>query len=276
MAQEQMVDAAATSDEPWHQRLAHQVWRFNDWYMYRVPGGAGLARPRQAINLHKISVGPLTVALMVLADDWTMAAWLYLALHGIYGLLWVAKDVAFGDPSWQGEASLGSAAATFIFPLGFYYFPPLLMLTPLGGMIPGGWGTTATLPRPVAFAAVALFLVGAFFHFVSDAQKYFVLRHQRPRQLITNGMFALTRNPNYLGEILMYAAFNLLAQHWLPWVACALIWTQVFLVNMLRKEKSMSRYPEHAAWVRQTGFLFPSVVTLFKKLPYALRLPRDP
>ena len=48
---------------------------------------------------------------------------------------------------------------------------------------------------------------------------------------------------------------------------------QVFLVNMLRKERSMSRYPEHAAWVQKTGFLFPSLLTLVKKLPYAFKLP---
>lgn len=108
---------------------------------------------------------------------------------------------------------------------------------------------------------------------MSDAQKYFVLRHERPRRLITNGMFALTRNPNYLGEVLMYAGFNLLAQHWVPWVACGVVWAQVFVVNMLRKEASMSRYPEHATWVAQTGFLFPSLPTLFRRLVYVFRTP---
>jgi steroid 5-alpha reductase family enzyme len=147
------------------------------------------------------------------------------------------------------------------------------MLTSLGERIPGGWGTTETLPVEVAFASVAMFVVGAFFHFVSDAQKHFVLLHQRPRRLITSGMFGLTRNPNYFGEVLMYSAFNLLAQHWLPWSACGLVWTQVFLVNMLRKEASMSRYPEHAAWVRRTGFFFPSPLTLAKNLVYLFRTP---
>jgi protein-S-isoprenylcysteine O-methyltransferase Ste14 len=127
----------------------------------------------------------------------------------------------------------------------------------------------------VAFAAVALFGIGAFFHFVSDAQKYFVLRHERPRRLITDGMFALTRNPNYFGEILIYSSFNLLAQHWLPWVACGFIWAQLFLVNMLRKESSMSRYPEHAAWVRETGLLIPSPRTLAKKLVYVFKTPPE-
>ncbi|HEX4934997.1 MAG TPA: DUF1295 domain-containing protein, partial [Gemmatimonadaceae bacterium] len=133
-----------------------------------------------------------------------------------------------------------------------------------------GWGS-GTLPPGLVGGAVALFAVGAFFHFVADAQKYFVLRHRRPRQLITDGMFALTRNPNYLGEILIYSAFNLLAQHWLPWVACALVWVQLFWVNMRRKEESMARYPEHAAWVRRTGLLVPSLTGLVRGLGSAFR-----
>jgi protein-S-isoprenylcysteine O-methyltransferase Ste14 len=256
--------------------LVHRIWRFNDWYLHRVPGGAGLMRPRQVINLHKISVGPLTLALMFAAGDFSLAAWLYLALHGVYGILWVAKDIAFGDSSWQRPSSVGSGIAVFFFPLGLYYLPPLLMFTALGTAVPGGWGTTATLPLPLAFAAVVLFLVGAFFHFVSDAQKHYVLEHQKPRRLITDGLFALTRNPNYLGEILMYAAFNLLAQHWLPWVACLAVWLQVFLVNMLHKEQSMARYPEHADWVRRTGFLVPSLTGLLRSLPFIFRDAHQP
>lgn len=243
------------------------MWAFNDWYLHRLPGGAGILRPRQVINLHKLTVGPLVLCLMLATGNFSLTAWLYLALHGVYGILWVVKDVAFGDPSWQRRSSLASGLAVFIYPLGLYYLAPLIILTQVGKLVPGGWGRSADLPLPVAFAALVCFLLGAFLHFVSDAQKHFVLAHQRPRRLITNGMFALTRNPNYLGEILIYAGFNLLAQHWLPWAACCLIWLQVFAVNMVHKERSMARYPEHAAWVRETGFLFPSLRGLVRRLP---------
>jgi steroid 5-alpha reductase family enzyme len=266
--------SASTKPSPTGSALADRVSAFNDWFMHRVPFGPATFSPRQAINLHKVSVGPLVLALMFAFDNWSLAAWMYLALHGTYGLMWVAKDIAFGDPSWRGNATLGSVIGVFIFPLGLYYLPALLILTPTGQAIPGGWAT-GDISIPLAGAAVIMFILGAFFHFIADAQKYFVLRHQRPRQLITDGMFALTRNPNYFGEILMYAAFNLLAQHWLPWAACALVWTQVFWVNMLRKEKSMSRYPQHAAWKKQTGFLVPSLGTLLRKLPLVVADPGD-
>lgn len=244
---------------------------FNDWYLYRLPGKTGRTFPRIPINLHKALVGPLVLTLMVARGDFSLAALLYLALHGCYGVLWIVKDVAFPDASWRKPCSVTSAIAVFVFPLGLYLLAPLLMLTPLGRWVPGGWGTTASLPANVAFAAVVLFAVGAFLHFVSDAQKYFVLAHQKPRALLTTGMFAATRNPNYLGEILIYSSFNLLAQHWLPWAACLTVWLTVFLPNMLAKEHSMARYPEHAAWKRRTWLLLPHPATLLRSIPLALR-----
>ena len=254
--------------------LEEKVSAFNDWYLHRIPGGTGVTAPRVPINLHKATIGAVVLALMAAADDFSPAAWLYLALHGSYGLFWLVKDVAFPDPSWQAPQSLSSAVAVFVYPLGLYYLAPLVMLTPLGRAVPGGWGTPATLPGSVAAAAVACYAAGVFLHFGADAQKHFVLAHRRTRQLIADGFFAASRNPNYLGEILIYSSFCLLAQHWLPWAACLLVWLQVFLPNMLRKERSMSRYPEHAAWVARTGFLLPSVPTLLRALPEAFRRPR--
>jgi protein-S-isoprenylcysteine O-methyltransferase Ste14 len=161
--------------------------------------------------------------------------------------------------------------AVFIYPLGLYLLAPLVMFTPLGRWVPGEWGTTASLPAPVAFATVALFVVGAFLHFVADAQKYFVLTIQQPRALITTGMFATTRNPNYLGEILIYSSFCLLAQHWLPWAACLWIWLTIFLPNMLAKERSMGRHAGHETWKSRTGLLLPHPLTLLRTLPLAFR-----
>ena len=251
--------------------LAEKLSLFNDEYLYRIPGGAGRTAPRVPINLQKATAGAVVFGLMLRAGDFSLAAWLYLVLHGSYGILWLVKDVAFPDPSWRRPQSLSSAVAVFVYPLGFYYLAPLVMLTGLGSAVPGGWGTTSTLPVGVAAAAVACYAFGVFLHFGADGQKHFVLAHQRPRRLITDGFFVATRNPNYLGEILIYSSFCLLAQHWLPWAACATVWLQVFLPNMLRKDRSMSRYPEHPAWVARTGLLLPSIPMLVRLLPEVFR-----
>ncbi len=36
------------------------------------------------------------------------------------------------------------------------------------------------------------------------------------RGLITDGFFARTRNPNYLGEMMIYGSFAALSMHWIP------------------------------------------------------------
>lgn len=263
-------EASRETVAPARRGISVRLSEINDLVLHRLPGGASRTTPRVPINLHKALMGPFVLALMFASGDFSLAALLYLALHGTYGVLWIVKDVAFPDPSWRAPCSIGSALAISVFPLGLYLLAPLVMLTPLGTLVPGGWGTTATLPPGVAFAAVVCFALGSFLHFVADAQKHYVLAHQRPRQLITTGLFSATRNPNYLGEILIYSSFNLLAQHWLPWAACAWVWSMIFLPNMLAKDRSMSRYPEHAAWVARTGLLLPKPSTLLHALPLVL------
>ena len=66
----------------------------------------------------------------------------------------------------------------------------------------------------------------------------------------------LHRIPGGAGLMRPRQVINLLAQHWLPWVMCSLIWLQVFLVNMLQKERSMSRYPSTPRGCAAPAFCF--------------------
>ncbi|MEO5583717.1 MAG: DUF1295 domain-containing protein [Saprospiraceae bacterium] len=47
----------------------------------------------------------------------------------------------------------------------------------------------------------------------SEAQKYYTLKYHL--DLINEGLFTKTRNPNYLGEMMIYAPYALMARHWL-------------------------------------------------------------
>ncbi|MCX6018737.1 MAG: DUF1295 domain-containing protein [Chloroflexi bacterium] len=116
-----------------------------------------------------------------------------------------------------------------------------------------GW----TLPAsPVLLTAcIALHTFGLALMFGSDAQKYFTLRTQPG--LITDGFFARIRHPNYLGEMMIYGSYALLAGHWLPWTILAWVWLGVFLPNILMKEASLARYAEWADYKRRSGLLWP-------------------
>jgi steroid 5-alpha reductase family enzyme len=141
-----------------------------------------------------------------------------------------------------------------------------------GGLLPY-WGSAYLItsrspsieaPSWLMAACTLTYAVGVATTLVSDAQKYYTLRVKRG--LIDDGMFALVRHPNYLGEMSLYGAFAALSQHPAPWAVLSYVWLLVFLPNMLAKERSMSRYPTWAAYYARTGMLLPSLGGLWRKL----------
>ena len=112
-------------------------------------------------------------------------------------------------------------------------------------------------PLPLVAAAIALNILGVFLHYASDAQKYYTLKYKSG--LITEGLFARCRNTNYLGEIFIYLSFAMLSMHWLPFVILGGFGAGLFLPNMLKKEKSLSRYPEFDVYKANSGLLFPKL-----------------
>jgi steroid 5-alpha reductase family enzyme len=198
---------------------------------------------KHAINLHKGLTAPLIIGLMVAYDNFSIVAWIYLALHGGYGLLWLAKDHLYPDKKWEQEIPITMFIITF-FILGLYWVAPYLLIS----------RDVQPLPALIG-SAIAINLAGIFLHYGSDAQKYFTLKYKPG--LITEGFFTYCRNPNYLGEILIYLGFALLAEHWLPFVILGLFFALVFIPNMLKKDQSLSRYPGFADYKARTGLFLP-------------------
>jgi len=201
---------------------------------------------RHVINLHKGLTAPVVAGLMAACDNGTLGAWIYLALHGTYGILWLLKERIFPDRQWERIVSLPMALAGFGL-LSLYWVAPLLLIR--GGAVP---------PLPLVAAAVCMNILGVFLHFGSDAQKHFTL--QQRSGLITEGFFAHCRNPNYLGEILIYLSFAMLAMHWLPLLILAGFCFALFLTNMRRKDASLARYPGFEAYRQRSGLLLPRLI----------------
>ncbi|HEX4165058.1 MAG TPA: DUF1295 domain-containing protein [Bryobacteraceae bacterium] len=197
------------------------------------------------INAHKILVSPIVVALMWYYHDWSAAAFLYLGLHGTYTLLWLMKQAIFADKRFAQPIPLRIGVVIIFLPLMAYMIGPYLLIS------------EHTAPPNWVFAAAPfIVLLGVFLHYVSDAQKFFVL--QLRKGLIQDGLFARTRNPNYLGEVLIYSGFVLTSWHWQPALVLA-GWFLYFVRNMLRKDRSMSRYPEFAAYKRHSSIFLPAL-----------------
>ena len=197
------------------------------------------------INAHKFSTFAVVLGLMLFYGNFTLAPWIYLALHGTYGIMWLIKDSLYPDRQWEEEVPIALGITTFIL-LCSYWIAPYLLIS-------SGIDASA----PLICAAIAINIVGVFLHFGSDAQKYFTLKHRKG--LITAGFFSRSRNPNYLGEILIYLSLAMLAQHWLPFLVLSVFAALIFVPNMIKKDKSLSRYPEFAAYKERSGLLLPKL-----------------
>ena len=226
-------------------RVIHHV--MNDF-------GGGRRRLKLAwvINFQKLTTIPLLAIFMLEYHNFTVAAWIYTAMQSSYGLVWIIKDLAFPDPSFQKRATIGAAIASLITVLGWYWVFGWLLIS-----------RTATPRYPLPDCAwfslcISLCILGCAIMVASDAQKYFTLRLKRG--LITDGMFRFIRHPNYLGEIMIYGSLALMIWHWLPFVVLAWVWGGLFAVNMILKEANMSRYAEWTYYKSHSWWLLPPIL----------------
>lgn len=202
-------------------------------------------KKKHFIDSHKGVTGLVILLLIVLyRQQENPTAWIYLALHGMYGVLWVSKSRVFPDRAWEEPIGLGMGVLSWGV-LTLYWVAPWLIIT-RGTQAPGWY----------LMLCIALYIGGAFLHFTADMQKYVALR-LKPGHLIQDGLFAHIRNPNYLGELFIYLSFSLLAMHWLPFVILLAMVGGVWLPLMLKKDRSLARYPEFAAYQAHSKLLIP-------------------
>ncbi|HMU61286.1 MAG TPA: DUF1295 domain-containing protein [Gemmatimonadales bacterium] len=229
-------------------RWAGALHRVSQYVSTDLFGGPRVLKLAWVINAQKLGSLPFVYLLMWWYGDWSLVAWVYLALYGSYGLCWFLKDMAFPDANWQRRVTWGGGAAAFLLGLAPYWVLPWLLISGRGHP-PGAASVLAS--------AIALHTLGLFLMTAADAQKTFTLRARNG--LITDGMFRLVRHPNYLGEMMLYAAYAVLVGHWAAWAVLVSIWGVEFVPNMLAKEASLSRYPGWAEYRSRTGALLPRV-----------------
>ena len=201
---------------------------------------------RYPINAHKALTALTVFGMMWFYDNFGTGAFVYLALHGSYGILWIFKDVTYPDRQWERKVSVPYGVFTFI-GLSLYWIAPFILISEYREPMP--W---------VIALAVTLSMFGCVLHFGSDAQKYFTLKYKPG--LITEGFFSRCRNTNYLGECLLYVGFATLAMSWIGFIGIVSFFLVIFIPNMLRKDKSLSRYPEFNTYKKQSGLFLPKVI----------------
>lgn len=195
------------------------------------------------INLHKVITLFIIYAMMVYLDNFSTAAWVYLGLHGIYGYCWLVKDFGFRDSSFDVRVTYGGAIMTYVVLIAWYWLLPYLFLS--RQMPPSG---------QLLFLAVAMHSLGITWMIAGDCQKHFSLKYRKG--LIVDGVFRYTRNPNFLGEILIYASYAVLAGHWLGYLVVAYA-VLFFYARMHIKDESISRYAQWEDYAMMSSRLVP-------------------
>jgi len=200
------------------------------------------------VDSHKGATAFFVLGVMALFDQWdNPTAWIYLALHGTYGFLWVWKSRVFPDKRWEARTSWAFGIFGAWGGLTLYWIAPVLL----------AWRDVQA-PGWYLGLCVALYTVGTFLHYGADMQKHMWMQ-LRPGQLLTEGLWAKNRNPNYFGELLIYAGFGLLAMHWLP-IAILATWVIFYWwPGMRRKDRSLARYPDFEAYRKRSALFIPGI-----------------
>tara|TARA_Y100001933_G_scaffold164895_1_gene163165 strand:- start:4808 stop:5503 length:696 start_codon:yes stop_codon:yes gene_type:complete len=210
---------------------------------YKFPTPPTQMKLNQVINFHKGLTPFVVFGLMTLYGNYMAAPWIYLSLHGTYGVLWLIKEKIFPDANFKDEINLLTSITGFLF-LGSYWIAPFILIS-----------SYKSVPAAIIAACVSINIFGVFLHFTSDAQKYFMLQNEK--KLIDNGFFKRSRNTNYFGETLIYLSFAILSMSWIPVIILGIFFFIVFLPRMLKKDKSLSKYPLFKEYKKSSGLIIP-------------------
>jgi len=76
------------------------------------------------IDPHKALVIPIVLATMLAYGNWSVEAFIYLALHGTYSRLWLAKQRFYPDRRFAEQQPLWIGFLYVFVPLVGYYLAP--------------------------------------------------------------------------------------------------------------------------------------------------------
>jgi steroid 5-alpha reductase family enzyme len=108
-----------------------------------------------------------------------------------------------------------------------------------------------------AWICTLIYVFGVVIMLLSDSQKYYTLKYKKG--LISDGMMKYTRNPNYLGEVMIYGAFILLVNDTLSYFCVMQVWFIVFTLRIMEKENSLRKKDGWKEYSQRSWVLVPKI-----------------
>ena len=147
--------------------------RFTAFMTERFLGGPQVLKLAWVINFQKTGTFFYILLLMNYYQNFSVAACVYLALHGMYGFCWMLKHFSFPDRNWEKKVTIGGGLMAFVLVLGLYWVFPYLLISGILG--PDQKMASLT----VLTAAISVHTLGVVIMMTADCQKYFTLKYQK-------------------------------------------------------------------------------------------------
>ena len=191
--------------------------------------GPKLIKFNWIINAQKTGTIFVMFLLMIYYNNFSLGAWLYLSLHGTYGLLWFLKDMVFPDKSFQTKVTIVPAILISLFLLS-YWLMGFEIMCGLGDQNPSG---------KKIFGCFFLFSLGNILMMCADLQKFIVLKYKKG--LIDDFFLKNNRNTNYFGEIIVYLTFAIACGRIEGYIMLIFEWILFFGSRIYMKDLSLAR-----------------------------------
>ena len=202
--------------------------------------GPKLVKFNWIINTQKTGTIIVMFLLMYYYQNYSKGAWLYLSLHGTYGLIWFLKDLVFPDKSFQHKLAIFPSILVTLFLLSYWL---------MGFEIMSGYGDQSPSPKKI-FGCFFLFSIGNILMICTDLQKFISLQYKKG--LIDDLFLKNNRNTNYFGEILVYLTFAIACGRKEGYIMLILEWiiffgSRIYLKDLrLAKKHGFEKYKKNS------------------------------
>ena len=166
---------------------------------------------------------------------------LYGIMHGSYGLIWFMKDLYFPDKFGQTRSTITCFIACWLLILGPYMLPAWLIASR---------NTEEITDKKWLYSWLLVYIIGVMIAMTSDCQKNTAIKFYNQYNvtkgkpfLITDGLFKYTRNPNFLGEMMLYLSFAAICNHYIAYAIVIYSWVTIMAARIFQKEMSLMTKP---------------------------------
>ena len=200
-----------------------------------------------AINVAKIVTIFCLIALALIYGVNDERQVIYLCLHISYCLWWLLEQWLFPQRRQQ----------LFTEKIGILTFITVILFVGVFYSLPGYFAFTNSNPVTYLTIAIALplYIFGSLINTGADVQK--MVAKSMGSGLVKDGIWRSVRHVNYLGDLMRYTSFSVIAGSLWAFLLPGVI-TLLYLQRISQKEQAMTaKYPDFAAYQQNSSRLLP-------------------